>query len=101
MRLIYFKFQRLYIFAEISVLTVGLISFLIGHYLTLNTGGLSPVGKSLIIYPPLSAPPEISELDLQRLENEKAPTLILIFVIFILLTTLTIITIKQRRKLKS
>lgn len=97
-RLVYFKFQKVYIFIEVAISTLGLMTFFFLHYLTLSSDGLSPAENGWTIYPPLTSIPKLNELDLLRLEKEKNTQLLIICIIFILLIVLTILTIRKNRK---
>lgn len=100
-RLIYFRFQKIYVLIEIIISSLGLMSYYAMNYLMLSSGGLSPAEEGWTIYPPLSGIPQLNEVDTLRLENDKNNTLFIIAVTFISLIALTILTIKLRKKYRS
>ena len=97
-RLIYYKFLKLYITIEITLSALALMTVFFLHYLTLGSEGIAPAKEGWIIHPPLSSLPQLNELDIQRLENERNLQLIKISVILILTLILIVVTARQKRK---
>lgn len=97
-RLVYFKFQKIYIFVEVVISTLGLITFFFLHYLTLCSDGLSPAENGWTIYPPLVSIPKLNELDLLKLQEAKNNQLLIIAGGLIFLFILTIFTVRQNKK---
>lgn len=98
-RLIYFKFLKLYITVEIiiSALMWMIVFFL--HYQMLGSDGVVPAKEGWTIYPPLSSlPQQLRELDLLKLERERNLQLIIIAIIFVSTLTLTMVTVRCRKK---
>ncbi len=97
-RLVYFKFQKIYIFIEVVISTLGLITFFFLHYLTLCSDGLSSAKDGWTIYPPLVSIPKLNELELLKLQEAKNDQLLIICGFFIFIIILTLFTVRQNKK---
>jgi hypothetical protein len=98
-RLIYFKFQKLYITAEITIAAILWISAMFLHYRMLCSDSIGPAKEGWTVYPPLSAiPNELSETDTVRLGRDKTLLLIKMCAIFTATFVLAAVTIRRRKK---
>lgn len=99
-RLIYTKFQKLYVLMEVIISSFLWMATFFLTYLELGSDSLVPAKEGWTIYPPLSNVPVLNKMDLDRLDSERNHQLLMMFAIFIVTLILSIITIKQRKKLK-
>lgn len=98
-RLIYFKFLKLYITLEMIVGALVWVTILLLHYYLLGSAVMEPAKQGWTVYPPLSGlPTQMADTEPLRLEQEKNVLLLQIAIILTITLFLTVVTVKKRKK---